>query len=116
VCVAKDGAVRPIRQWQTDEYFRQTEARRRAASLQRRHGATSCDLSIHGEAIATPVPPPLSHAYDQTTAEMDIDVVHQACTSLSAARTTSRASKHPADTRTTSTCRHDDLSLELWKS
>jgi len=107
---AKPGeAVRPIRQWQTEEYFRQTAAaRRRAASSQRRHGAAACDLSIRGEGIASPDPPPLSYAYDQTTAEMDIDVVHQTCTLLSAARTASRASKHAAAAntpRSASTCR-----------
>jgi len=54
------------------------EERRKSSSSRHR----VCDLSIRGEAIATPVRPQstLQSGYNRTTGEVDIETVHRACT------------------------------------
>jgi len=100
MCTARCETVKPIRQWQTEEHYRALEKSRQASSSQRR----VCDLSIHGEAIATSSRPKSTvsspSGYNRITAEMDIDTVHQACTPTAAAvtRARTRGSK-PADVR-----------------
>jgi len=90
MCTARCDTVRPIRQWQTEEHYRTLAKHRQAKSSQRR----VCDLSIHGEAIATPSRPESTvsspSGYNRRTAEMDIDTVHQACRPTAAAVTRAR--------------------------
>jgi len=71
------------------------QQRRRSSLLRRRR---ACDLSIYGDAIATPAAAP-STAYNQITGEMDIEAVHQACTPLTAAARTSVRASTAGDVR-----------------
>ena len=72
---AKCAAVRPIRQWQTEEYAGMMAAERRHASSFHR---TACDLTIQGESVATSVKP-TSTDYNRTTGNVDIETVFRAC-------------------------------------
>ena len=95
VYAAKCGSVRPIRQWQTEGYHHIMDERRQSSSSRHR----ACDLSIRGEALATPSlhqpQSTLPSGYITRTGDMHIETVHRACTSKTAgaAATRTRASK-----------------------
>ena len=83
------GAVRPIRQWQTEDYYRMMDERQQSSSSRHR----VCDLSIRGEAIATPARPQsaLPSGYNARTGEVDIEAVYQACSSKTSGTTRMRS-------------------------